>query len=279
MKSTTVPFLLLLGLTACAGPGGTSPGGGLLYRIPETPSVVYLTGDTSDIQIDAGPMGSLRMRGTGTATMGVTFARSEGGVQVTATFQELNARLSNPMGGAQTATAADVQGDLVFTMDERGRTAVVSLPETKGAAGQLANPQGMVYEFFPLLPGGRVNPGDTWTDTLHYKLEVDEGDTESTSIMTYTLQGDTVVNGRSLLHITMVGKGDVIGSGVTEGMEVLQVFSGDIEGTILWDPALSLYVAGFFERDMSGTVEGPAAGMPPMPMTVTGKSHVRLQGF
>jgi len=278
MKSNALSFTLLLGLTACGGLGGTSPDGGLMYQVPESPSVVYLTGDTSSIEIDAGPMGSLRMRGTGTSTMGVTFARGEGGVQVTASFRELNARLSNPMGGAQTATAADVEGDIVFLMDAKGHTTVVSLPETKGSAGQLANPQGLVYEFFPLLPGGAVRPGDSWTDTLHYRLEMDEGETESTSIMTYTLVGDTAVDGKTLLHITMTGTGDVIGSGVNEGMEVLQVFSGDMEGTILWDPVRSIYVSGYFERDMDGTVEVPAAGMPPMPMTVTGKSHVRLQG-
>lgn len=277
MKSVATSFILLLGLTACAGPGGTSPGGGLMYQVPETPSVVYLTGDTSNIEIDAGPMGNLRMRGTGTSTMAVTFARGEGGVQVTATFQELKARLSQPMGGAQSATEADVVGNIVFTLDSKGHSAVVSLPEVKGAADQLANPQGFVYEFFPLLPGGAVKPGDTWTDTLHYRIETDQGDSESTSIMTYTLQGDTVVDGASLLLITMDGSAEVIATGVTEGMDVTQVFSGDIEGTVLWDAARALYVSGSFERDMDGTVEVPAAGMPPMPMKVTGMSHVRLQ--
>jgi hypothetical protein len=278
MKRFVTSLVLLLGLTACAGPGGVGPGGGLMYQVPESPSVVYLTGDTSNIDIDAGAMGSFRMRGTGTSTMAVTFARGDGGVQVTATFQELNARLSQPMGGAQTATEADVEGDIVFTLDSRGHSTPVSLPEVKGAASQLANPQALVYEFFPILPGGAVNPGDTWTDTLSYQVQTDQGDAETSSVMTYTLQGDTVVDGRTLLHITVSGRADITGSGVQEGMEVIQVFSGDIEGTVLWDVARALYVSGYFERDMSGTVEVPAAGMPPMPMTMTGKSHVKLQG-
>ena len=278
MKSVAASFVLLFALTACAGPGGMGPGGGLMYQVPETPSVVYVTGDTSNIQIDAGPMGSLQMRGTGTSTLAVAFARGEGGIQVTATFQELSARLSQPMGGAQTATEADVVGDLVFSMDSKGHTSVVSLPETKGTAGKLANPQGLAYEFFPLLPGGAVSPGDTWTDTLAYLIETDEGTSDTNTIMTYTLQGDTVVDGRSLLHISVMGTADVVSSAVTEGMEVTQIFSGDVAGTILWDAARSLYVSGYFERDMDGTVEVPAAGMPPMPLTVTGKSHVKLQG-
>lgn len=278
MKSVAATIVLLLGLTACAGPGGVSPRGGLMYQVPGTPSVVYLTGDTSNIDIDAGPMGTMSMRGTGTSTVAVTFAQAEEGIQVTASFQELNARLSQPMGGAQTATEDDLVGDLVFTMDAKGHTSVVSVPETKGMAGELANPHSMVYEFFPLLPGGVVDPGESWTDSLHYQIETETGEVESSSVMTYTLQGDTVVDGVSLLHITVEGSGDVVGSGVTEGMEVTQIFSGDVTGTILWDPARSLYVSGKFERDMDGTVEVPAAGMPPMPMKVTGTSHVTIQG-
>jgi len=277
MKRISTSFVLLLGITACAGPGGMGPGGGLMYRVPDNPSLVYLTADTSTIDIDAGPMGSMRMRGTGTATLGVTFARSADGVQVTTSFQKLNSRLSNPMGGAQTASESDLEGDLVFTMDSKGHSTVVSVPETRGAAGQLANPQALAFELFPLLPGSAVNPGDTWTDTLHYAVETDEASTESTSVRTYTLQGDTVVDGRTLLHISMSGRADVVGTGVTQGMEVTQIFSGGVDGTILWDPARSVYVYGMFEQDMDGTVEVPGAGMPPMPMSVRGTSYVRLQ--
>jgi hypothetical protein len=249
-----------------------------MYRVPDPPSLTYVTGDTTNIDIDAGAMGNLRMRGTGTSTMSAAFSRSAEGIQVTARFLQLDARLSQPMGGAQTATEADVAGDIVFALDSRGHATVISLPEAKGAAPQLANPQTLAYEFFPILPGEGMDPGDTWIDTLSYEVEVDQGMTESTSVLTYTLQGDTVLDGRSLLVITVTGRADVVGSGVTEGMEVIQVFSGDVEGTILWDPRRSIYVSGFFERDMDGTVEVPAAGMPPMPMTVSGRSHVRLQG-
>jgi hypothetical protein len=109
-------------------------------------------------------------------------------------------------------------------------------------------------------------------------IETDEGDAETNSIITYTLQGDTVVDGVNLLKITAMGTGEVVANAVTEGMDVTQVFAGDVEGTVLWDPARSLYVSGYFEREMDGTVEVPAAGMPPMPLTLSGKAHVKLQG-
>lgn len=278
MKRVAASIALLWGLSACIGPFAAGPSGGLMYQVPDAPTLTYLTGDTSNIDIDAGPMGSLRMRGTGTATMAMTFQRSAEGIQVTATYEELNARLSQPMGGALTADEDDLEGPLVFTMDERGRSTLVSVPEMKGQAGQMANPHTVAYEFFPRLPGGAAEVGTTWTDTLHYEAEVGPGETTNTTIMTYTVQGDTVVDGMTLLKINMSGMADVTAFGVTEGMEVTQVFSGDVTGYALWDPARSIYVGGYSEADMAGTVEVPAAGMPPMPLTVSAKSHVKLQG-
>lgn len=278
MKSIAASFILLLGLSACVGPFAASPSGGLMYQVPDMGELVYLTGDTSTVDIDAGAMGSLRMRGTGTATLAMSFERSADGIQVTATFQELNARLSQPMGGAITADEGDVEGPVVFTMDEKGHSTLVSLPEMKGQSADLANPHGIAYQFFPLLPGSVVNPGESWTDTIHYEGEVGQGEITSTTVATYTLVGDTVVDGVNLLNIGMAGTGEVVAFGVTDGMEVTQVFSGDLTGTILWDPARSVFVGGVVKQDMSGTVEVPAAGMPPMPLTVRGTSHVKLRG-
>ena len=278
MKPATLASLLLLSVSACAGPGSAGPGGGLMYQVPDAPELVYVTGDTSNIDIDAGAMGSLRMRGTGTATLAMTFERSAEGLQVSATFRELNARLSQPMGGAQSADEDDVEGPLVFTMDSKGHATIVSLPEMKGQAAELASPHAIAYQFVPLLPGTVANPGDAWTDTIHYEAEVGQGDITSTMVMTYTMVGDTVVDGMNLLHFSVDGTADVVAYGVTEGMEVTQSFSGDITGMMLWDPARAIFFGGMTEQDMSGTVEVPAAGMPPMPLRVRGTSHVRLQG-
>jgi len=278
MKRVAASIALLWGLSACIGPFAAGPSGGLMYQVPETPTLTYVTGDTSNIDIDAGPMGSMRMRGTGTATLSMIFERGAEGIQVTANFQELNARLTQPMGGAQTADQDDLEGPLVFTLDERGHTTLVSVPEMRGQAAQMANPHTVAYEFFPRLPGGAVEPGATWTDTIYYEAEVGPGETTSTTIMTYTLRGDTVVDGQTVLKIDMDGVADVVAFAVTEGMEVTQVFSGDVTGYALWDPARAVYLGGFSEADMAGTVEVPAAGMPPMPLTVSARSHVRLQG-
>ncbi len=278
MKYAAAFALLLFGLAACAGPGAVVPSGGLMYQVPESPSVVYVTESSQNINIDAGPMGSMAMTASSDATLAMSFAAGENGVQVTTTFQELSASMTQPMGGSLSASESDIEGDLVFTIDQKGRGTVVTLPETKGSAEQLVSPISFVHEFFPRLPGGAVNPGETWTDTINWEASTADGDVSSSSVMTYTMAGDTVVDGTTLLHITYEGEGEVVGSGFTEGMEVIQVFSGDVVGMFLWDPARGLMVAGKSSQDMDGTVEVPAAGMPPMPMTVSGSGTVRLQG-
>ena len=168
--------------------------------------------------------------------------------------------------------------DLGMDPAHRGHATILSLPEMKGQAAELASPHAIAYQFFPLLPGGVAEPGDSWTDTIHYEAEVGQGETTSTTVMTYTLVGDTVLDGLSLLNISLTGAAEVVAFGVTEGMEVTQTFSGDVTGHVFWDPARSIFFGGTFEQDMSGTVEVPAAGMPPMPLRVRGSSHVKLQG-
>jgi hypothetical protein len=265
-------------LAACGGPGTATPGGGLMYQVPDPPTLRYVTGDTTNIDVDAGAMGSMRMRSTNVATVRFAFERTAAGLQVTATFEELDARMTQPMGGAQTASAEDVEGPLVFTMTKEGDAQVVTMPELSGAGGSLANPHVFAYEFFPRLPGGVVNPGEMWTDTIDYDADLPDGSVSSTSVLTYTLRGDTVVDGRDLLWVTYEGDADVVGQAVTQGMDVTQTFSGQVEGIFFWDPIQAMMVWGESSHDMDGTVDVPAAGTPPMPMTARGTSHIRLAG-
>jgi hypothetical protein len=249
-----------------------------MYSVPETPSVVYIAESSQDIAIDAGAMGSMNMTANSEAELAMAFATGVDGVQVTTTFQKVSASMTQPMGGAQTASESDIDGPLVFTMDKTGKGTLVSAPEVKGAAEQLISPASFVYEFFPRLPGGAARPGDMWTDTIQYEISMSQGDVSSKSVLTYTLVGDTVVDGMTLLHVTYEGDAEAVGTGQTEGMEIIQAFSGDVVGMFLWDPARSLMVSGESSQDLDGTVEVPAAGMPPMPMTISGSGTVHLQG-
>lgn len=278
MKYVAFSALLLFGMTACGGPATVGPTGGLMYGVPDAPTVTYVAESSQEIGIDAGPMGTMNMTANSEVTLGVAFAAGADGVEVTATFEDLTASMTQPMGGSLSATESDVEGPLVFSMDSRGKGTPITIPTTKGSAGQLVAPVSFVHEFFPRLPGKAVDPGATWTDTISWEASTAEGDQSSVSVVTYTLVGDTLVDGTALLHVSYVGDVDVVGSGATEGMEVMQVFSGETVGMFLWNPARGLMVAGDSSADMEGTVEVPAAGMPPMPMSVTATSSVRIQG-
>ncbi len=210
--------------------------------------------------------------------MDVSFAPGAEGVEVRAGYRSLSASMTQPMGGAQRATERDIDGDLTFTLDRTGKPTVVSLPTTRAAAEQLVDPMGVVHEMFPRLPGGVVRPGDTWMDTIQYQTRTSQGDQSFNGVVTYTLQGDSLVEGSALLRITYEGTADVRGTAMTEGMQVLQSLSGTISGAVLWDPVRSLMVADEGSQDLRGSVEVPGMGMPPMSMSMRGTSSTRLQG-
>jgi hypothetical protein len=278
MKNVAGSVLLLLGLSACAGPGGVEPGGGLMYRISEVSTAVYVTESRSDINIAAGDMGNLGMRATQDATLAVSFAPGPEGVHVTAKYESLSASMTQPMGGSQNASERDVEGEVVFTLDRMGRPTVVSLPTTRTVAEQLVDPLSVVHEMFPRLPGGVVRPGAAWTDTIQYQTRTSQGDASSHVVKTYTLEGDTLVDGANLLRITYEGSANVQGVGMTEGVQILQSLSGTVSGTIIWDPVRSLLVADEGTQDLVGSLDVPAAGIPPLPMSLKGTSSTRLQG-
>ena len=170
------------------------------------------------------------------------------------------------------------KGDLVFTIDRTGNGTVVSSPTLKGAAEQLVDTYATAYEFFPALPGGAVDPGDTWADTIQFTSNRAGGETETTSTYLYTLVGDTLVDGKTLLHITYTGENETEGTALNQGMEMMTSMSGDVEGLVLWDPARSLMVHTEGSVELDGTLEMPGSGMPAMTLAVSGAGKAYLQG-
>lgn len=277
MKFAPAFVLLFFGAVACAGPGGVSPSGGLMYKVPETTSVVYHTISSQDVSVEVPGMGQMDVRGASEATLALSFAPGEGGVQVTVAFEELTASLDQPMASIS-ASESDIVGDLVFIMDEKGRSTSVTLPEMKGSAEQLVNPAGFVHNFFPRLPGGVVAPGEMWTDTIQFDIETADASGSTESVLAYTLVGDTVVDGVELLHVTFEGQTEAVTEVDNAGMAMIQAFSGDVSGMFLWDPARGLMVASQGDQDLDGTMEMAGSGMAPMPMVISGTSSVKLQG-
>ena len=90
--------------------------------------------------------------------------------------------------------------------------------DTRGRGGRYhagdADLSSTRVELLPRFPGRPLHPGDTWADTVISRrrtsagLDVPvpiSGTGEATTVYTYSLVGDTLVDGRTLRKITVSG--------------------------------------------------------------------------
>ena len=260
---------------ACGGGGPPSPAG-LAYSLPDPATVTYVSGDTMNVDIDAGGQ-MLQMRVGISSTLGATFTRAAGGIQVSMDVQDFAARMTQPMGGPITVDGDGIEGPLVFSMDRKGAVTLISEPTLSGDAKQFFPSMTMAHSFFPGLPGTAVNVGDSWTDTVSYSGPEGDGDVTATSVLTYTVVGDTMVDGRNLTKFTFTGTQESSASGVTAGMEFSQDVSGSLEGYVLWDMGAGIMVERFTDSDGRGSMEVSAAPFP-LSIRARGQQTVKLAG-
>lgn len=259
-------------LGACAGSGPASPPA-LAYGLPQPATVRYQTGDTALMDIDAGGQNMQATVSSG-ATFGTTFARAPEGVRVTLTVEDLDARVSSPAGSAS-ADESGIGGPVVFDLDRRGGATVVSQPTVTGPTGEFFQPLSLAHGFFPRLPGRAAALGESWTDTIRVEGEQGEGSLDQTTVATYTVAGDTLVRGRSMVRIDVTGTVRTSSRGVTMGMDFTQNLNGTVRGWVLWDQGRGLLVESYTETDGRGSME---VAMAPFPLGVRmrGQSRVRL---
>jgi len=252
-----------LALGACAG-GGTPAPPVLGYSLPDPTSATYQSGDTSKMSMDFGGQ-SFEVNVSSTATYGATFERADDGIQVSMEIKDLQGTMTQPMQGPTTIDGSDVEGPLVFTLDRKGAATLVSTPTVKGmAAQQLFDPLTLTHSFFPRLPARPVSAGATWTDTIQYEGPASGGKAKGSSIVTYTVTGDTVVAGRSLLRIAVEGTGQESRSGVIEqaNADFTRSVKSSMKGWVLWDASRRLMSGSYTEADGSGTMNMSMAPQP-----------------
>lgn len=257
------PLLVALPLalaTACA-PGGPATPPPLAWDLPGETSVRYLMGDTARMDLElGGERFDARIRSA--ATLGATFSPSEDGIRVSLAVEELDGRLSQPMGAPVIADESGVQGPLAFSVDRTGRVRDVAPPELSGGAESLLEPLGIAHSFLPRLPGRGAEPGDSWTDTLRYEGETGAGTVRTVAVMTYTLEGDTMLAGRRVARISSGGTVETSSGGTVAGMSMRQTASGDVEGAYLVDPSRGLLVESRESADLRGRLQVSAAPAP-----------------
>lgn len=269
---TAALTLVTVSLGACGGGGPAAPPE-LAFGLPTPTTVRYVTGDTSTMDIDAGGQ-AMQAFVAASATLATSFARADDGIRVTVTAEDLSGTINSPAGAASADEGA-VQGTLVFDLDRRGAASVTSQPTVTETAAQFFQPLTLAHGLFPRLPGGAPAMGSSWTDTIRMEGPQGPGNLSSVAVMTYTLAGDTVVNGRSVVRIDMEGTTEASAKGVTTGMDFTQSIKGTAKGWYLWDMQRRLMVESYAEADGRGTMEVAAAPFP-LGIRVRSQSRVRL---
>jgi hypothetical protein len=260
-----------------AGCGGGAPPA-LAYGLPTPPTASYDVFDTATISIQA-PGQPLDLRVESSAVYDASFASADDGVTVTLSVADLDATVSVPMAGPVPVDESAVTGELVFTLDPRGTSTLVSAPSVDDAVGQLMPLSQIAHSFFPALPGRVVRIGDTWSDTISYE---DDGSVPGTgrgmqrSIVDYTAVGDTVIAGAALLRIAFDGDSEIAQTLDMQGMGIEQSTNLRLEGHVLWD----IEGGRMFERVTRSTGTGTVrvTVMPAeLPTRVETLSRVRLR--
>lgn len=268
---------LLVGVTVAASgcsAGPPSPSGALGFRLPDPAAATYLSGDSLEVAVDS-PVGALTLSMRSEMTLALAFAEAPGGVEVTGTVEDFSASLENPMTGTTAVDESAVSGPLVFRIDPRGKATVSAVPVVDGGVEQLRPFLSLPHEIFPRLPGRPVETGASWVDTVAWSGTAATGDFESSTVFTYTLAGDTLVAGATLLRIAVHGDVTLEGSTGTQGASLEQHLTGSTTGTYLWNPVVGLVHEVRLERELEGTVRVSSMNLPEMPVRASGS--LRMQ--
>ncbi len=272
-----LPLLALLSGSACASAGGgPSSSPPLAYRVPAGGAATFHQADTVGVSVDVNGQ-SIDVSQTTTATVDMTFTEAPEGMRVSATYAALDARVSNPMTGTQSASADDVEGPLVFTVDPRGAGTLVSGPQLSGSADELFNAAVTAATFFPRLPDRVVAVGDTWTDTIQVEAPQGPGEITTSSAVTYTLAGDTTVAGRRMRRVTYTSDDQRTVSTRQQGMDIEQDLDGTSNGWFLWDVEAGTLWEQYSDGTYTGTMNVPQAPFP-MGLRIRATSHLTRGG-
>ena len=269
-------LLLCFSLVAC---GGGPPGPPTLaYGSQATNKLTYQHGDTTAVSVSI--MGqSMAVTQSGVATYAVGFSLVPDGVGVTMSLQDLEASITQPMGAPIQLDESGVQGDLTFVMGRTGNTVSIGeRPAVTDEASQMVSGLSLAYMFFPGLPGIGAMMGDSWVDTVSFEGEDGPGMRSETSVLTYVVEGDTVVAGRALLRISFSGTSSSEQDLEMGGMDIHQESEAEVLGYVLWDHNESIMFEHHRVATGSGTLSLPI--MPTaIPMDVVSTQHTRLEGM
>jgi len=161
-------------------------------------------------------------------------------------------------------------------IDRRGVVVVRSFPTLSGDAALLFSFAGHAHDLFPRLPDSVVDPGATWPDTVRWHVDLPETEVTYRAILTHTLVGDTILDGRPLLRIAVDGTLDNVTVTGVAGAATYRVLKGPVTGFVLWDPERRLVAWADYERNLAGMLQRPDRQV--LEMSLEGRVSLRLEG-
>lgn len=261
-----IPVLSVFALAAAPlfSPGQTALAQQLSYRLPSPAAAVYRMVDTT-VGTMTNPDGASDISGNSNITYTLSFEPDGEGVRASVDLTDFTGQLLPPMGAPMTVSQAQAGlRSYVVRLDGRG------LEEF--ASGQRRRPPNDFPLFidgweamFPRLPGGEVDAGDSWVDTVTTWVA---GEGERVVAYTYTLDSETTVDGRRQLRVAISGDTRLT---FTEGGTPTSI-DGTETGFFLWDIERGLVALWEVSRRYEGNVPGEPASV-----TFTATTRVRLE--
>lgn len=277
IRTRSIPLLATAFVfAACASGGGPGVGSSppaLAYAMPDGGTLVYSQSDTVQVEVDMGGQ-TLPITQASNGVISMDFTSQPTGLRVSATYLDLEASVDNPMTGTERFSEADVEGAIVFDLTPRGEGTLVSGPELQGGAAQMVSAGTMAATFFPRLPNRPVVAGDRWVDTLDVVADEESGRIETRSISEYTVRGDTLVDGRTLIRVDFVSDDEREARNSEQGMDLTQDLAGRTSGFFLWDPVARALHSQVATSRMTGTMEVTGA---PFPLGLTVEASSRME--
>lgn len=275
---TTVPAMavaVVAAATGCAGPESPFPPGTLAYGFPSPPNAAYEIADTVLVTVKTtGP--DVETAGGFAQTLDLRFERDPGGVRVRGIMEAIEGTLWDPGTPSEKRPGRwNPAGTHHFVINRYGVSEVRSFPALAGQAALLFSLAGHAHDLFPRLPGTVLDPGGTWADTVRWHVDHPDAEVTYRSAFSYTLVGDTLVDGRTLVRIAADGDLDTVTVTGTPGNATYRILKGPVTGVVLWDPERTLVAYAEYARDLVGTLERP--DRPVLGMTLEGRATFQLK--
>ncbi|HEX6558734.1 MAG TPA: hypothetical protein VF021_04710 [Longimicrobiales bacterium] len=272
-------FLLL---PACASAPSTTPvqpaSRTIAYAVPSPATATYAFADSSSFDIQSGAMGDIHANIGSAGIAEITYSAKGPDVETNIRITQLAGSMTNSqMGGGPSATQADIEGAAVLAVSPRGIATVTTMPKLTPAVEQIGVTEGFFRRFFVRLPAAQVGKGAVWVDTIAVNEKHEQITSDLRDVVTSTLVGDTVVNGRTLSHITTMTQRNLTIAGMNQGVSIAQKLTGTATGSILWDAQRNLLVERTEQTELSGTFDLPQMGMTGMPLKARGNGRLTLR--